>query len=263
MLRHSALYFLIINPKLKQMESKRAKVHMLPIDKPVIGCISNQKLIGRYLQIVDKYHKIVNPKTNPTYDYYHLYFTSDEEIKAGDWYLHFNKHVFQCEKTINHACEGKLVLSTIELEAFDKDCKKIVATTDESLTQTEFTLMGIGKNWKQKPLPQPPQAFIEKYCKVGDIDEVDIEYEGIETYPNGIWKDAGTMELALISINDLDYPYRDKLKVDPVHNTITIHSIKDSWDRKELKAVLMAYSDSQYGTNKNSAYIEQWIADNL
>lgn len=86
------------------------------------------------------------------YNKQHLYFTSSEEIKVGDWsivtYLDTNKQ----EAVYNTA--GGII------------AEKVIATTDKSLG-----------------LPLIPQSFIEEYVKSsGEIKEVEL----LPDYMNGI-----------------------------------------------------------------------------
>jgi hypothetical protein len=127
----------------------------------------------------------------------HLYFTTDEEIKEGDWYLSFT--------TSTHGMHvPDLVLKSSTKLHSNKWNRKIVATTDKLKY-----IVPIFNSYKEEPLPQPSQAFIEKYCKEGGIDEVMIEYNNIQktiNYHKDLW------------VNDL------QIKKDS-HNTITIHPV--------------------------------------
>ena len=135
------------------------------------------------------------------YIYHHLYFLNDEEIKEGDHWINLDTN------TIHN---GNL----FELANRALSCKKIIATTDTAL------IYPVNKcPW----LPQPSQAFIEKYCKLGGIDEVLVEYE----------RSMESMQLNVDTKGEVSSWY---LKVDS-HNQITIHAIKDSWTREEVEAL--------------------------
>ena len=87
--------------------------------------------------------------------FHHLYFTSDEEIKEGDW----------CYNSISNGLEKWSYKGWIEAPDFEYlGYKKIIATTDTSLG-----------------LPQPSKAFIEKYIEEYNngnfITEVLVEVE--------------------------------------------------------------------------------------
>lgn len=146
-----------------------------------------------------------------------LYFTTDSEIKEGDWYI--------------DDCNLIRQAVTSDKDYWDRrpTYKKIVTSTDKSLG-----------------LPQPSQAFIQKHCELGGIDEVDLEYEVI---------DKGFIN-ALKGNHNYDY----RLKVDS-HNTITIHSIKDSWGREEVIELL---SKLNHTLNIGSELtFEEWLKENL
>ena len=71
----------------------------------------------------------------------HLYITSDDEIKEGDWYY-----------DTNHNAIGKYDSSA-------QIGKKIVATTDKSI-------MHLSNNGRVGyPLPNIPESFIQDYIK--------------------------------------------------------------------------------------------------
>ena len=203
------------------MENKRvrAKVHMLPTED-----IENYPLyIHDKSYLIEGKYRVGEPSGTQK----HLYFTTDEEIKEGDW----------CIDLISVQLGGqpRLVRASREFARdtpAGEDAFKIVASTDKSLG-----------------LPQPSQAFIEKYVELGGIDEVDFELKS----------------------SDLDYFFGD-LKVDS-HNTITIHSIKDSWSREELTDILQVYRldyeqykrSCHYGPNQKEIvdWSNKWIKENL
>jgi len=94
-------------------------------------------------------------------DNQHLYVTTDEKIKVGEWQHNLALNIIEkCSEFHN----GLL-------------CKKIIATTDSKLTCKH----SIGLH--EVLLPQPSQSFIEEYVKLGGIDEVDVEYEHDDTVP--------------------------------------------------------------------------------
>ena len=127
------------------------------------------------------------------------------------------------------------------------NCKKIIATTDKSLTINITRILGVTRE-----LPQISQSFIEyfvsKYNKGNIITKVMVEYE--------VRNDFKDMEDAL---NGDAY----KLKINS-DNTINIKSIKDSWNKYEFIANLIKYRED-YETFKQSCHfgpnpkeIEEW-----
>lgn len=96
---------------------------------------------------------------------HHLYITSDDEIKEGDWFYNF-----QTNRIIKAKVDESHYLS-----------KKIISTTDSSLQYHDKTPIGENVNGLWKCLPQPSQAFIEKYVeeynKGQQISDILVEYE--------------------------------------------------------------------------------------
>lgn len=115
-----------------------------------------------------------------------LHFTSDREIKEGDWCV-WNCNIYKSEKDdespffqlIN--LEGKYLPSLKS----PKDCKKIEASTDPSLWESSVWLRNTNRNvptkddlCKVKGVPQIPKSFIQDFVKVnGDINEVMVEFD--------------------------------------------------------------------------------------
>lgn len=231
------------------MENKRvrAKVHMLPTETPtpLITCLK-YKHDGKLLPKGDV--RVLSTTYNSEelvregYEYQHLYFTTDKKIVEGDW----------CIDLISVQLGGqpRLVRASREFARdtpAGEDAFKIVASTDKSLG-----------------LPQPSQAFIEKYVELGGIDEVDLEYEEYRAML-GVDIDDNT------KINYSEPWY--EIKVDSTHNTVTIHSIKDSWSREELTDILQVYRldyeqykrSCHYGPNQKEMvdWSNKWIKENL
>lgn len=152
------------------------------------------------------------PSIEKAFDNQHLYFTTDEEIKKGDWYLLGNTPR----------------QSTGDLGKPDTKWLKIIASTDPKLTTCKDGKDDKGfRTFELNIIPQPSQAFTKAYCEQGGIDEVDVEYETIH-----IQDYARTPNSSLPPIVELP---TDILKVDS-HNTITTHRIKDSWSKEEVIA---------------------------
>ena len=199
-----------------ELNRQRAKVVMLPTDDNSCMCFSEGKL---YYYPKDTWFT-KDDETQPQ----HLYFTTDEEIKEDDWMWR----------------EGErptLVIPHFHWD-FGVKYKKVISSNDPKLG-----------------LPSPTQAFIEKYCKLGGIDEVDVECEFAAGYqtkenPDLMWR----------------------LKVDS-HNTITTREIKNSWSREEVESLCrsMAYSASSivenYGHSGHQTFnkkaFEDWIKEKL
>ncbi len=222
------------------MEKKRCKVIRLA-SKDNAAPIDDQNQVGQGLSCneVPNFHKY-NPQ--------HLYIVSDDEIKEGDWYINGMNEVSQFEVGVSSTAFYK-----------EQGIPKIIATTNPELgigkkiEITEDKVDNIIPNWKR--LPQPSKAFIEKYCKAGGIDEVLVEYEykylrNPEFYGTGMENTKWLVP-----------------KVDS-HNTITIHSIKDSWTREEVEKIaakffLLGFGESAEGRNAEILWQgeEKWLKE--
>lgn len=119
---------------------KNCQLIMLPTNKKANICKKNNKLF---------FDNLLGEKWS-SYNYQHLYVTSDEVINGGDWYVDFR---------IGY----QPIISNTPIHN-DKNffCKKIIATTDEGLN-----------------LPKIPISFIDNFVKeynIGNvIQEVSIE----------------------------------------------------------------------------------------
>lgn len=209
-------------------------------------------------------HKIGNelgytiiPNSNFLAKQQHLYITSDEEIKEGDWCYH--PEISQEYTIINkgvqtkglHPAKGVIQWKDTTNEWYKK-ARKIIAT-DASLRVPTITTWNDGEQSINKfPLPQIPQQFIqyyiEEYNKGNIITEVEVEYVQV---PNSVF------------IQVLEAPYI-QLKVNS-DNTINIKPIKDSWTREEHVADLYkAYKYGiQQGLNPTTIPFDEWIKENL
>ena len=177
---------------------KQVKVVMLPTEKAsdLLLCIKsytehintpaeNSDIKGNlrlgYGKYVDK--EFYQPQN--------LYLLSDEEIKEGDkpcW----------CYNSIKNTWNNDIILYQGAMPFYHyKGFKKIIATTDESLG-----------------LPRPSNEFLKKYCELGGIDKVLVEYNEGNEYLAGI-----------VGNNEIWNTYPNEPKIAP-DNTITIYPIK-------------------------------------
>ena len=176
--------------------------------------LATDKIEGKmYSSMIAKEKGKLFNYSNPNYSYdkaifQHLYFLSNEEIKEGDW----------CYNSKRKSIElGKYMIGTNEFIF----CKKIIATTDTSLTIIDYVDC-------EYPLPQPSKQFIQKYIEEYNkgrvISEVEVEYEDkfLGYFPNITATGTGS---------EPKYKIQPKLNPD---NTINIKPIKDSWSREEM-----------------------------
>jgi hypothetical protein len=165
----------------------------------------------------------------------HIYITSDDEIKDGDyvmWGIRVCKYSYDKENNTHDI----LVIETGEKFPFSTTdyIDTIIATTDKSLN-----------------LPKPQTQFIEKfvteYNKGNEIKEVLVDYTEIFIDPIG-----NECELDL---DDCRTEY--KLKIDS-HNCITITTMKDSWTREEVE---MEIRTSHVNIHGASCYLMSQVDD--
>jgi hypothetical protein len=94
---------------------------------------------------------------------YHLYFTSDKEIKTDDWYLAYDNTL--CRRYASKTVEGD---------------RKIVATTNPELwSKTTFNMIGGGVRTQTEStgIHKIPTDFIEAFVREQGIWEVMLEVE--------------------------------------------------------------------------------------
>jgi hypothetical protein len=217
--------------------NKKCKVVMLATDK--------ETEIGLYHD--NLYNSTFGAKTND-WNNQHLYILSDDEIKEGDWFWQgFDKKVHQCHKTTDH-----FIIAVLPDDYPKKICKKIIATTDSSLSlnQCDGCITGApidGKNIHRfadkgamvcqrdkYQLPSIPQSFIEyyvsEYNKGNKIEEVLVEYE-IKGWSKHLIEEAHEPKELHQTL---------KLNSD---NTINIKAIKDSWTREEVSGDMQYYME--------------------
>ena len=190
---------------------------------------TNEKAKGFIYKHIDKSLTKSNNLVNQ-----HLYILSDDEIKEGDWYL--------CTR-------NNLAFPASKFHKQLPTDRKIIATTDKFL-KIECQGCRFHRNSNDviytcscQQLPQPSQAFIEKYIeeynKGNVIEEVMVEYEfppfaGIEMLPQQL-----------------------KISKD---NTITIRRIKDSWSKEEILDKIKELSNQSFTTWKERF---DWLEENL
>ena len=124
---------------LENAMKKKCQVHMLPTKNHSHIVHSTSKYGGLFKS------EYYSPMLDMGDSYQHLYFTTDEEIKEGDWYLFFATgldyaELMQCrDKEEANRCNNHFFIK--------RQCKKIIATTN-----SELWFMGggstIGGTWK-------------------------------------------------------------------------------------------------------------------
>ena len=233
---------------------KRAKVVMLP---------TNEKAKFGDLILTPTYPQklLIFEHQNCTEVSQHLYFTSNDEIKEGDWFLNTTTN------TIHKCCGVSLnIQSGLNGGEYHGkfECKKIIATTDSSLWEHDDTV----PYPKTRPaLPQPSQSFIEKYVeeynKGNIITDVLVEYN------------CGDMNCSLYGCQKhlgCNHSNIQTVKINPKDNTITIKKVKDSWNREEHINNLLKYKSDllvelmkckEQNKSLKKEFTDKWIEENL
>lgn len=169
----------------------------------------------------------------------HLYFTSDEKCKNGDYFIDLLNTVRQfndkTEQSIND--------------------KKIVITTDTSLYRLEDCPVRGGCSNVKYLLPQPTKEFIDlyisEYNKGNIVTEVEVEYNNI----NDCYGECGICDSSCKPIYKL---------LTNSDNTVNISLIKDSFSREEVVEKLKnAYHYVRLNPTLNTTKFNKWIEENL
>jgi hypothetical protein len=162
----------------------------------------------------------------------HLYLISDDEIKDKDNF--YNPHSGHLHIAGNHTDYKGIK---------ESNCKKVIATTDNSLEYCPF----IGGQ-QLMTFPQPSQQFIEKFIEEYNkgivITEVMVEYVKREIFGN----------------NGSVFPivYDPKINKD---NNIIISDVKDTWNKDEVMALHKANCERL--TNSYTSNDLNWIKEKL
>lgn len=186
----------------------------------------------------------------------HLHIVSDDEIKEGD--LVFCNLRVQIVDTLDIENNTVNFVNPI-YNGYISACKKIIATTDKSLTHfaPHMDCNGLGcddclKHSLPEPSPQFIQKFIDEYNKGNIIKEVNVDF--IFNTTNEDWSKTPVQ---------LDGYYTPKIDK---NNFITITKIKESWDRLEMIEKLKSFAH-EFVANTDTAYkqaeIDKWIEENL
>jgi len=185
----------------------------------------------------------------------HLYVISDEPIKEGDWYIDSLVHPELITKPLQMMgwcnIEDMIIQSTTGTTNPKSTSKKIIATTDKSLTSDNSPTNKIGEAILNTYIPQLPQSFIKHYAEVGGVDEVTLEMEKIpymEQPSIGPWEYY--YKLKLTDSNEV-VVVEDSINTDIIGNNSSIHSAtllepKLLTEEQRLKAVEMMYGAKLY-----------------
>ena len=184
----------------------------------------------------------------------HLYITSDEEIKGGDWYYNPAGN--------NFAPDMRLVKCESSHEAIacknEPVCSKVIATTDKFLGEPQLPLSDAWRDWFKNRLPQIPESFIKAFVESnGTIKEVLVEYEECQTFKD---------DACGVRFGCCNSPIKLKTRPD---NTIIISQSK-TYTRDEVEILCnSAYANGMVAQQfiedlpTPRVRFKQWIKDNL
>ena len=209
--------------------SKEAQVVMLPTEG--LGVIMSET--GPYdteMVVISELPENLRDHDRP---HNHLYITTDDEIKEGDWFIWLKYNLVErATKKDNN-----------------KECRKIIATTDPKLYVNEIVEEDM--HLYKKPLPKIPQSFIEEYCKAGGIDKVLVEYENIKKD-----RPAYVDHHGITILNGSDEI--TQLKLDS-NNCIIIHPVEEKmYSASQVRKMFWDCHDGVLDENQL-----KWIKENL
>jgi hypothetical protein len=217
-----------------------ARVHI--VDTDGVGALSTRKSSGVITAYIKDLGNIYQPQ--------HLYITTDEDIKEGDW-------IYETDlNTINQA--GK------NYKPNDND-RKIIATTDPKIY---FNDIGEGVIESYGKLPQIPQSFIEEYCKAGGIDRVMVECIDEWFLTNGkpipdVMRESMERNLRKNSLAKWNIVYTPKTDS---NNCIIIHPVEENIynvNRQVFLKLVHDVGDSLSQKDSIGFNLDEWIKENL
>lgn len=190
------------------------------------------------MEIINKTHNVVSLDG-------FIHFTSDEEIKEGDFYIHMqNGDGLRMRKCIG----GNLPM----------DARKIIVTTDPKLGITDHRVSPV-PNFCD--FPQIPQSFIESYAK-NPVDKVKLEYQASEFIKDGISRPV--LDEGILKDYKGDWLYKLKL----VNNEVVIEyergiTITKLYTKEEVEWLLMGLSSYLQVTGFSTKREREWVASKL
>ena len=132
-------------------------IHLLSTEKPsrLFNCFGKLE-IGDYTTIRENL-QVTNP---------HIYITSDEEIKDGDWLIVNDEDVMQMKSSYDNDMSGEDIWVGDSLNGYatyKDNCKKIILTTDQNLINDGVQAID--------------DEFLEWFVKNPSCESVEVEIE--------------------------------------------------------------------------------------
>jgi len=176
---------------------------------------------------------------------FHIYITSDDKIKEGDWYYHsIAKEIRQWD-------------TSLEFIAYEI-CSKVIATSDESLKIKDFPEL---INSATRSLPNVSQSFLKEFVKSGGKKDWEVDY-----YFKGRCKDPMVC-LRGCSVSDgscrhLEYK-KEAIKLD-LNNCIILSAVEEKmYSKDKFIESLHSYWDKMHGKGHQNISMINWIKENL
>lgn len=246
------------------MNKQQYEVHLVPTDKAPVGTLL---LVGDGWGTKPENYKEIVINQNPTFDEeaakwgkvggtrwkpVHLYFTSDEQGKDGDWVLAWG----------GDEVDGELPAYPPKLLPFSSDIhgyRKIVATTNKELWDKEVRgqeYLGGGQYARTfniiKGVAKIDTQYIEEYIKLYNEGKA----------PTKVWLEQSCLEIK----GTLGSDYLCDLKLKPDGSVIVVKEEEKLYTRSEVKEVMNAlfwYLRREVpGNIVNPGKINQWFDKN-
>jgi hypothetical protein len=203
--------------------------------------LQKPSLLGGIWKSDSNHYQHVQATKQGLQENFHLYITSDDEIKEGDWFY-------------DKLSTDKIYQRKNSIFSLPKESRKIIATTDTSLKlPIPEGLAEYPMSYTPKSLPQPSDKFIESYIdahnKGGNIERVLVEYELFDEYGN-------------IIMGDLQRE-SDTVRLKLKNDNIVIKKVKDSWSRDEVCNLLNEYRVYTWKNGSTANDLIKWIEENL
>jgi|DEB0MinimDraft_12_1074336.scaffolds.fasta_scaffold00020_11 hypothetical protein len=222
---------------------KQVKAHMLPTDDE--GVVMTD--VGAYNTDMIVISKLPDNLKGHERPHNHIYITSDDKIKEGDWYYHsIAKEIRQWD-------------TSLEFIAYEI-CSKVIATSDESLKIKDFPEL---INSATRSLPNVSQSFLKEFVKSGGKKDWEVDYF---PYFKGRCKDPMVC-LRGCSVSDgscrhLEYK-KENTKLD-LNNCIILSAVEEKmYSKDKFIESLHSYWDKMHGKGHQNISMINWIKENL
>lgn len=175
----------------------------------------------------------------------HLYFTSDEEIKEGDWHYHRDA-----------VGDEYILLKGRDFEPNMKFCSRIIATNDPKLTYTSK-----GTVTFQAHIPQIHQSFIEFYVK-NPVKTIELEYDAPKPIEQAkLWSEEHKVNHAKLKLvnNEVVVVKRGTINLAVGAGKAELYT-KEEVEFENI-GVIRRFANNM--TDIPASEVDQWIKDNL